>query len=259
MKYSLLLPGILCFAFSHSSALSQVFGDTFSYFYGENIRLGNSGISTAGTAGEYDYASALPGDFEAYQVRNYDLAVVDSGISVAQSPNLIGVAPGVPATFSGGGFSQVWDLGSGYGQQVQPVLTGGLTEVITGAILYLNISALQPNNATHTFTLFAGANGIYNGTYLQPGTAVSTFTLTDPAQENQVVAIPIPTSLLGSAFSIGSPTPASPITAFSSSTESNGTASLRPGFAITTAVVPEPATGLLGLLGSLVLLKRRRA
>lgn len=223
----------LAAAFIASAAVAnaQVAGDTFSYFYGENVQ---------GTGHDFLHSLADSG-YDSHQYRHGDGAVTDTGLMSAQSPNALGTNR-LSSVFSLGSFGN--DVGTG---------TDGSTEQITSVTLWLYVASISPLNTTDTFTIFSGLNSTTG--------AVGSFSVTQPTDVNTFVGIDIPLSVALSGFTIGNGNNQTPTQLLNTYTESAGVANAtnRPGFSVTTVMIPEPSSALLGALGAAVLLRRRRA
>jgi hypothetical protein len=216
---------------SAAVANAQVAGDTYSYFYGENVQ--GSG---------YDFLHSLADSgYNSWQYRHNDGVIDDTGETMsAASPNFFGKNR-VSSVFSLGSFGN--DVGSG---------VDGSIEQITSVTLWLYVDSISPNGATNTFTIYTGENSTTN--------AVGSFTVTEPTSEGTFIGIDIPLSVALSGFTIGNGDNQTPIQLLNTYTETTSTAIFRPGFSVTTVmVIPEPAAALLCVIGTSVFLRRRRA
>lgn len=210
---------------------------SYSYFYGENI---------IGSASNYDTIGALPTDFDMEQYNENPLSPTFGNSSGATDS---GIQPDAPS-FGTTGFSTTVDLGTGWGQSHA---SPGFNEVITDVSLYLWVSGLSPNLSTTTFQIYDGLGG-------RSGTLISNIvTLTEPTDENTFVKLTIPSSLWSGGFSIGKSGTSGTIL-WNTVTEDGLNGAQRPGFSVTTTLVPvpEPAGALLSGFGIFGLILRRR-
>jgi hypothetical protein len=215
---------------SAAVANAQVAGDTYSYFYGENVQ--GSG---------YDFLHSLADSgYNSWQIRHNDGNITDTGLMSASSPTALN-SNRISSVFFLGSFGK--DIGTG---------VDGSVEQITSVTLWLYVATISPNGATNTFTIYSGLNSTTN--------AVGSFTVTEPTDEGGFIGIEIPLSVALTGFTIGNGDSQTPTQVMNTYTESSTTAAFRPGFSVTTVmVIPEPSAVLLGGVGMLVLIRRRRA
>jgi hypothetical protein len=216
---------------SAAVANAQVAGDTYSYFYGENVQ--GSG---------YDFLHSLEDSgYNSWQYRHNDGVIDDTGETIsAQSPNAFGVNR----------LSSVFSLGT-FGNDVGTGIDGSI-EQITSVTLWLYVDSISPLGATNTYTIYTGENSTTS--------AVGSFTVSQTSDVGTFIGIEIPLSVALSGFTIGNGDSQTPTQLLNTYTETTSTAVFRPGFSVTTVmVIPEPTTVLFGVIGSVVLLRRRRA
>lgn len=230
----------------------------YSYFYGNTAQPTKTGIGgAAADGGTYtEGIQARPTGFSTGQWNDKTDAATAPAVpntTTAQSKN------NNPNSNS---YSQTWSLGTGWGDDHNG--EGGLTEEILTVTLYVYVLSSSPLDETRRFQLYYGNSGI-NGDAdpLTPDGAVAgtEFSIDPTADVGSYYGINIPVSLALAGFSIGpsaSDGPMSPASILQVVT-SGGAANQQPGFAVTThMIIPEPATALLGGMGSLLLLRRRR-
>jgi hypothetical protein len=215
---------------SAAVANAQVAGDTYSYFYGENVQ--GSG---------YDFLHSLADSgYDSWQYRHNDGVISDTGQISALSPNALGTNR-LSSVFSLGTFGN--DVGTG---------VDGSVEQITSVTLWLYVASISPLGATNTYTIFTGENSSIE--------AVGSFTVSQTSDVGTFIGIDIPLSVALSGFTIGNGDNQTPTQLLNTYTESSSTAVFRPGFSVTTVmVIPEPSAFLLGAMGAGILLRRRRA
>jgi hypothetical protein len=216
---------------STAVANAQVAGDTYSYFYGENVQ--GSG---------YDFLHSLEDSgYNSWQYgHRYDVIDDEGEMISAASPNALGTNR----------FSSVFSLGT-FGNDVGTGLDGSI-EQITSVTLWLYVDSISPLGATNTFTIYAGENSTTN--------AVGSFTVSQTSDVGTFIGIEIPLSVALSGFTIGNGDNQTPIQLLNTYTETTSTAVFRPGFSVTTVmVIPEPGAALLSVIGLVALLRRRRA
>lgn len=218
-------------------ASAQIGGDTFSYFYGDTAAQG------AGSGG-YDFVHSL-GDvgYSSHQYNHttgveHDLQEVNS----AQAGTFFGTNK----------FSNVISLGSGFGDTVGTG-TDDSIETITSVTLFLYVTGGSPFG-TSTFEIYPGENSSAG--------PITSFDVTFADDEQDFIAINIPLSVALTGFTIGHPNQTvQPL--LNTATERHSDLNFRPGFQVNTemipVVVPEPSSLLLCALGTLGLLRRRRA
>jgi hypothetical protein len=216
-----------------------VAGDTFTYFYGQNVQGDTAGFTDSFVKDLND-----GGGYNSYQYRHNDGNVDDTG-------GVIGVLGANAAGINR--ISSVFDLGT-LASTGNDIGTGsdGSVETITSITLFLYVTDVSPNSGTFTFDIYTGLNSTTD--------SVSSFTVS-ATNENGFIAIDIPISVAFSGFTIGYGTNNPTQRLLNTATETNSTVTFLPGFRVNTELVliPEPAAALLGALGSLFLLRRRRA
>lgn len=122
---------------------------------------------------------------------------------------------------------------------------------LTGVDLSLFIYSMVPINSTTTFDIYAGLD--------RTGGVVGHFDLTHPVDINTFQDISIPVSALAGGFSLGYATNSISPPNFVTYTEGVANTALHPEVTFTFSAIPEPSVAVLGALGGLALLRRRRA
>jgi hypothetical protein len=222
---------------THGIASAQVVGDTYSYFFG-----GPSQQAADGSA-PYDFTNTLASTGYASQTINHQTSVVDTtnGTNGARSPNGVGQNR-TSTSIDLGTFTPL--VGTGI---------DGSIETITNVTLLLYVEAQSPIAGIKTFSLYSGLDSTTS--------PVGSFTVSD-ADIGSFISIDVPSSVAFSGFTIGNGDNHNPAWVMSTSSEDNSTFNFTPGYRVDTVMtlsVPEPTTALLGGLGALALLRRRRA
>jgi hypothetical protein len=226
---------------------AQVAGTTLRYI----VSPGAAQTAALGGAGDFNSTLAASGfASESYSYFNgatssddtIDTTATDTG---TQNGGIFGSGNGNNVSASG------FDLGS-FTLQGAPS-TDGSVETITSVTLLLYVTGASITAPDPIISIYAGLN---NATGLN---ALGSYTV-GQSNVGSYISIDIPKDVAFDGFTIADLVRRNPQDLANYGTENNTTLAFQPAYRVnTTYVIPEPSAALLGALGSLVLLRRRRA
>jgi hypothetical protein len=227
-------------------ASAYVKDDTLKYI----ISPGATQTAQLGGAGNYNSTLASSGfASESYlylqgSTSSDDLIQTTATDTGTQNGGMLGVGNGNNVAASG------FDLGNFALQG--PAGTDGSYEVITSITLLLYVTGASITAPDPVISIYAGLN---NATGVG---ALGSYSV-GQSQVGSYISIDIPASVAFSGFTLADLVRRNPQDLANYGTEDNTTIAFQPAYRVNTIyVIPEPSAALLGALGSLTLLRRRR-
>jgi hypothetical protein len=226
---------------------AQVAGDTLKYI----VSPGAAQTAQLGGAGDFNSTLTASG----YSSEAYNYLQGPTGAGAADDfTNSTGPEIGVANanTFGNNRVASGIDLGS-FALQGAPG-TDGSVETVVSVTLLLYVTSASITAPDPIISIYAGLANT-NGT----GGALGTYTL-GQSSVGSYLSIDIPYSVAFAGFTIADLINRVPQDSANYGTEENTTLAFQPAYRVNTVyVIPEPSAALLGALGSLTLLRRRRA
>jgi len=227
---------------------AQTVGTTYTYI----TSPGSAQTTALGGAGDFNRTLVASG----YASESYGYAQGNTAADDNINPNATtsghqngggaGVGNGNNVTATG------IDMGT-FTLQGGPGLDGSY-EVITSITLLLYVTGASVTAPDPIVSLYPGLNN-----YSNTGAVGSTYTVGN-AEVGSYIEIDIPASIAFEGFTIADFVRRNPQDLVNYGTENNTTSAFQPAYRVNTVyVIPEPSTALLGAIGSLALLRRRRA